>query len=98
VQVPDREPETESSGESPQPGDRNLRTAKPGAETLRDRLFATFDLFEFGVGMMAANLRRRHPGASPQEIERLLDAWLIERPGAEEGDGPGAPVPLERFR
>jgi hypothetical protein len=74
------------------------RTARPSAETLRERLLATFEMFDFGVDMMAANLRRRHPDASPEEIERLLDAWLLERPGAEEGDGPGVPVSLERFR
>jgi hypothetical protein len=67
-------------------------------ETLADRLLMTFELFEFGVEMMAANLRRRHPGATPEEIERLLEAWLAERPGAELGDGPGVPVPLARFR
>ena len=67
-------------------------------ETLADRLAATFELFEFGVEMMAANLRRRHPDATPDEIERLLENWLAERPGAELGDGPGVPVPLSRFQ
>lgn len=75
-----------------------LVAAKLASETLRDRLLATFDLFDVGVDMMAANLRRRHPDASPEEIERLLDDWLLERPGAEAGDGPGVPVSLERFR
>lgn len=69
-----------------------------GGETLRDRLLATFEMFEFGVEMMATNLRRRHPHASPEEIERMIDDWLLERPGAELGDGPGVPVSLERFR
>ena len=77
---------------------RGLRTAKPAAETLRDRLIAAFEMFDLGVDMMAANLRRRHAHASPEEIERLLDEWLLERPGAEVGDGPGVPVSLERFR
>jgi len=67
-------------------------------ETPADRLAVTFELFEFGVEMMAANLRRRHPDASPEEIEQRLEAWLAERPGAELGDGPGVPVPLARFR
>jgi hypothetical protein len=67
-------------------------------ETARDRLLAAFELFEFGVEMMAATLRRRHPEASAEQLERLLEAWLLERPGAEEGDGPGVPIPLERFR
>lgn len=67
-------------------------------ETARDRLLAAFEMFEFGVEMMAATLRRRHPDASPEQIEQMLDAWLAERPGAEDGDGPGVPVSLERFR
>jgi hypothetical protein len=72
--------------------------SKPAAETLKDRLLAAFEMFDLGVDMMRANLRRRHAHASSQEIERLLDDWLLERPGAEAGDGPGVPVSLERFR
>lgn len=93
----EREPQAELTGDGTC-DDRNLRAAKPAGETLRDRLIATFEMLELGVDMMAANLRRRHPDASSEEIDRLLDAWLLERPGAEEGDGPGIPVPLERFR
>jgi hypothetical protein len=96
--VPDRETQTELVGNHPRSDARNLRVATPSAETLRDRLVATFEMFELGVNMMAAKLRRRHPQASTEEIERLLDAWLLERPGAEDGDGPGVPVSLERFR
>jgi hypothetical protein len=66
-------------------------------ETASERLALALDLFEFGVEMMAANLRRRHPEATPEEIERRLDAWLAERPGAEHGDGCGMPVPLSRI-
>lgn len=67
-------------------------------ETASERLALALDLFEFGFEMMAANLRRRYPDATPQEIERRLDAWLTERPGAEHGDSCGVPVPLTRFR
>lgn len=49
-------------------------------ETVADRLVQTFELFEFGVEMMAANLRRRYPTASPEEIEVLLEEWLAARP------------------
>jgi hypothetical protein len=58
------------------------------------RLKTTLDLFEAGVQLMRQNLRRRSPGASEQEIERLLQAWLTHRPGAEHGDGDGTPVTL----
>ena len=67
-------------------------------ETASDRLRETFELFEFGVEMMAANLRRKHPDATLQQIEQLLEDWLATRPGAEAGDAPGDPVPASRWR
>ena len=53
---------------------------------------ATLDLCETGVGLMRQNLRRRHPEAANEDVERLLRAWLLDRPGAEYGDCPGLPV------
>lgn len=70
----------------------------PDGDTAKDRLLAAFELFEFGVEMKAAALRRRHPDAAPEQIERMLEAWLQERPGAEDGDAPGVPISLDRFR
>ena len=67
-------------------------------ETAKDRLLQAFELFEFGVEMMAANLRRRHPDASPERIELLLEEWLATRPGASAGDSDGDPVPLTKLR
>ena len=63
------------------------RTAKPSAETLRDRLLATFEMFELGVEMMAANLRRRHPdkviGYSTHEApENLAPVYVAIAKGA----------------
>jgi hypothetical protein len=52
-------------------------------ETMRDRLLQAFELFEVGVEMMAANLRRKHPEASPAELEELLAQWLAARPGSQ---------------
>jgi hypothetical protein len=52
----------------------------------------TLDLFQTGVDLMRQNLRRRHPEASNEDIERRLGEWLQERPGAESGDCPGRPV------
>lgn len=54
------------------------------------RLLLAFDLFEAGVDMHRQTLRRRYPNADEAEIERRLDAWLLERPGAEHGDVAGA--------
>jgi len=57
------------------------------------------ELFEAGVELMAQNLKRRHPLASEEELRGLLQQWLVERPGAEFGDGYGTPVDLwERRR
>jgi hypothetical protein len=63
-------------------------------ETTADRLRQTFEIFEFGVDMMAANLRRRHPEKGPEELQDLLDEWLAARPGAEHGDADGIPIAL----
>jgi hypothetical protein len=63
------------------------------ATTPAERLRIALDLHDAGVEVMRQNLRRRHPGAGEQEIERLLLAWLHERPGAEHGDAVGRPRP-----
>ena len=55
---------------------------------------ATLDLFDAGLSLMRQNLRRSHPDASDDEIERRLGEWLADRPGAELGDCPGRPVDL----
>jgi hypothetical protein len=59
-----------------------------------ERLQAAMDLFETGVSLMRQNLRRAHPDADGLQIERLLHAWLTERPGARLGDSDGTPVDL----
>lgn len=59
--------------------------------TPAERLKVALELFDLGVGIMRQNLRRRNPGATEDEIERLLTAWLRDRPGAELGDAVGRP-------
>lgn len=51
--------------------------------TAGDRLRQALDLYEFGVSMMAARLRRDHPDESPEQLERRLDAWLIRQEPSE---------------
>jgi hypothetical protein len=63
------------------------------SDNVSRRAAETFELFEAGVLMMQQTLRRRHPSASDEEIEELLDVWLTTRPGAEHGDGVGVPAP-----
>jgi hypothetical protein len=56
------------------------------SEVVQQRFRETFELFEVGLEMRRAQLRREHPEAADAEIEQLLQAWLRHRPGAEEGD------------
>ena len=55
---------------------------------------ATLDLFETGVAMKRQSLRQDHPRASDEEIDRRLQEWLLDRPGAKHGDSPGRRVDL----
>lgn len=57
-----------------------------------DAFRTTLDLFDAGLDLMRQNLRRRHPDAGSEDIERLLGAWLADRPGAQSGDSSGRPV------
>jgi hypothetical protein len=61
----------------------------PRPLTPAEKLRVAFGLFDAGVALMRAQLVRRHPRASPDEIERLLQEWLLTRPGAEHGDVAG---------
>jgi hypothetical protein len=61
-------------------------------ETIAARLRTAFDLCELGESMRRAQLRREHPGATDDEIEARLVAWLWTRPGAEHGDAWGRPI------
>lgn len=61
-------------------------------QSVADAFRMTLDLFETGLDLMRQNLRRTHPEAGDEEIERRLHDWLLDRPGAETGDCPGRPV------
>lgn len=65
-------------------------------EVLAERLRQALRLHEEGVKLMRENLRRRHPDLPDEEIERRLNVWLSERPGAEHGDGEGVPATWPR--
>jgi hypothetical protein len=53
------------------------------------------DLFEMGVAIARQNLRRASPQADDVEIERQLQRWIQERPGARFGDCSGRRVELK---
>ena len=60
-----------------------------------DAFRTTLDLFQTGVDLMRQNIRRRHPEAPDEDVERLLYEWLLARPGAEAGDCPGRPIDVK---
>jgi hypothetical protein len=80
------------------PADRLRRLIGPAmpARTPAEKFAGAMDLFDLGCELHRAKLRGEHPGRSAEEIERLLDAWLQERPGAEHGDAAGRVVPWPR--
>lgn len=59
------------------------------------RMRQAFDMFDAGVSLMRARLRRLHPGASDEQIDGLIRVWLRTRPGAEHGDAVGRPRRFE---
>ena len=65
---------------------------KGSALSVSDAFRTTLDLFETGLDLMRQNLRRSHPDAGDEQIERLLSDWLLDRPGPPSRDFPGRPV------
>ena len=66
--------------------------------SMSDAFRTTLDLFKTGVDLMSQNLRRKHPQANEDAIDRRLRQWLLERPGAELGDSAGRPVDVDARR
>ena len=62
---------------------------RPPGESDVDRLRIALRLYRTGVAMKRQSLRREHPGISDFDLERLLIAWIRQRPGAELGDAEG---------
>ncbi len=65
-------------------------------ETAADKMRIAFEMHRAGVAMHRLTLRRRHPQMTDAEIDAALEAWLLERPGAEWGDGEGTPCSFPR--
>ena len=47
-----------------------------GMTSTREALRTTLDLFGTGVDLMRQNLKRNHPEANEDEIDRKLRQWL----------------------
>jgi hypothetical protein len=57
-------------------------------DRLVERLYTAVDMWATGVTLQRQAIRRRHPEATDEEVEVMLNRWLQHRPGAEAGDGP----------
>lgn len=53
-----------------------MKTNLEGAVTARLQL--AFELFDLAERMMRTKLRRLHPDENLEQIERRLNAWLVE--------------------
>lgn len=53
-----------------------MEEARPDVQA---RFRALLDLHDLSVALMRQNLRRSHPEAADEEIERLLQRWLAKR-------------------
>jgi len=56
-----------------------------------ERLRLAIGMFEFGLGMQRARLRRTYPDASDNAIDAAVQEWLFARPWAPLGDAGGRP-------
>jgi Rv0078B-related antitoxin len=51
----------------------------------------SLELTDFGMQMVAAKHLRTHPEASEEQVAARVREWLLDRPGAPDGDCPGQP-------
>jgi hypothetical protein len=66
-----------------------MRSRGAGPTGLARRLWLALELYETGHELMRQNLARSHRGANRRQLDRLVLAWLLDRPGARHGDGEG---------
>lgn len=52
-------------------------------------LAVALELLETSVQLRAQRHRREHPEATESEVAAVVQAWLLARPGAPDGDAPG---------
>ncbi len=56
------------------------------------------ELLEVALLMRAERHRREHPNATDAEVEVVVQAWKVDRPGAPFGDAEGRSVSWPRIR
>lgn len=59
-----------------------------------EKLAAALEMWEDGMAIKRASLRRRMPNATEEEVDAALDAWLYDRPL--DADGELVPWPRPR--
>ena len=59
------------------------------SDTPGQRLRLALEMFDFGVSMQRMRLRRANLDLDENAIDELMSAWMLERPGAEDGDCAG---------
>jgi hypothetical protein len=59
-------------------------------------LTVALELLELGKAMRRQRHRREFPGATEAEVDAVVHAWEIDRPGAPFGDAIGNPVSWPR--
>lgn len=52
------------------------------------------ELLDLAIEMRAQQHRRLHPEGSEADVDKFVQDWLLERPGAPHGDAVGRPVSL----
>jgi hypothetical protein len=62
-----------------------MRVTPARARSSAEKLRAALAMADDGIVLKRQQLRRRHPDATTDEIDRLLRAWLHRRPS----DSPG---------
>jgi hypothetical protein len=63
-----------------------------------ERILVALELTQLAEEMLRQRLRRTRPELDDDAIEREVDAWYLQRPGAEHGDAVGRPIDVrERF-
>lgn len=59
------------------------------SSTPADRIRAMLELVDLEEARLRQRLRAE--GVPPDDVERRVDAWYLERPGARDGDAEGRP-------
>ena len=69
---------------------------EPAERTPSTGLAIAIDLLEFSLLMRAERHRCEHPEEGVDEVDAVVQAWELDRPGAPHGDADGRSVPWPR--